>query len=91
MNKESPSYNKKGRSELRSLLNLPRSINDLRDKEFEGKTLTKEEKRALKAFDEYRIEYLDAAKNEEDFHERFLKLQARANLDPYQEFLSGKK
>ena len=44
------------------------SINDLRDKEFSGKSLTAEEKFALTNFDKYRLKILNSQENEEQFH-----------------------
>jgi len=69
------------------LNNLPVSINDIRDKYFEDIPLTNEEAKALKNYDKYRVEYLNAAKNEEEFEKRYLELQVKANLSPYSDFL----
>lgn len=63
------------------------SINDLRDKEYSGQALTEEEKRALQNFDKYRLAQLSSQKNERDFHNKYIQLQAMANLSPYWEFL----
>lgn len=68
---------------------LPVSINDIRDKYFEDIPLTDEEKRALTNFDKYRMDYLNAAPNEEIFEARYLELQAKANLASYTEFLNA--
>lgn len=67
---------------------LPVSINDIRDKYFEDIPLTPEEEKALKNFDKYRMEYLNAAPNEEVFEKRYLELQAKANLSAYTDFLN---
>jgi hypothetical protein len=75
------------RSGLRSRLNLPVSIDDLRDKEFAGKSLTKEEKRALENFDQFRVEYLEKAEDDEDFQRRYFQLRSWANLNSYEDFL----
>lgn len=66
---------------------LPVSINDLRDNEFSGVRLSQEEKQALENFDHYRIQYLNSSSNEEEFSNRYLEMQAKANLSPYTEFL----
>lgn len=66
---------------------LPVSINDIRDKYFDDLPMTEEEKTALKNFDRYRMDYLNAAENEEVFEKRYLELQAKANLAPFTDFL----
>ncbi len=66
---------------------LPVTISDLREKEFGNKELTEEEARALENFDRYRLQYLKAAHSEKDFHQRYMRLQAKANLNSYREFL----
>ncbi len=66
---------------------LPTTINDLRDKEFGDEGLTQEEARALRNFDRYRLEHLKQATSEKDFHERFMRIQAKANVNSYREFL----
>lgn len=63
------------------------SINDLRDREYAGQKLTNEEKTALKNFDKFRLAQLSEQKSERDFHNKYIQLQAMANLSPYQEFL----
>ncbi len=64
------------------------SINDLRDKEFSGITLSAEEKRALHNYDHYRINLLNAQQdNEEAFHKVYRQLQVIANLGDWHEFL----
>jgi hypothetical protein len=64
------------------------SINDLRDREFSGDSLTKEEYRALSNFDRFRIEELNAQTNDLAFHERYRQLQVMANLADWRDFLS---
>jgi hypothetical protein len=66
------------------------SINDLRDKEFAGEQLSKEEKTALTNFDKFRLSQLAQQKSERDFHNKYMQLQVMANLIPYQEFLKEK-
>ena len=64
------------------------SINDLRDREFSGEPLTKEEVQALRNFDRYRIEQLNGIQNDREFHERYRQLQVMANLGDWRDFLS---
>lgn len=66
---------------------LVTSINDLRDREFSGIRLTKEEKLAVSNFDRYRINVLNAQEDEEVFHQKYRQLQVIANLSDWQEFL----
>ena len=63
------------------------SINDLRDKEFSGKTLTAEEKFALANFDKYRLTILNSQENEEQFHLHYRQIQVISNLGDWREFL----
>jgi hypothetical protein len=63
------------------------SINDLRDKEFSGKSLTAEEKYALANFDRYRLNILNAQENEEQFHLNYRQIQVISNLGDWREFL----
>lgn len=67
---------------------LPISINDLRDKYFDGAELTAEEELALNNFDQYRIQKLNAAKSGAEFKLSYLKIQAMANLSSYRYFLN---
>lgn len=64
------------------------SINDLRDREFSGEYLSDEERTALRNFDRYRIEELNAQKNDLEFHERYRQLQVMANLADWKDFLN---
>lgn len=66
---------------------FPTSINDLRDKYYDGVELSEDELLAIQNFDNYRIAYLNASENEEEFDKRYLELQAKANLASYTEFL----
>lgn len=66
---------------------LVTSINDLRDKEFSGIRLSKEERLAVNNFDRYRITVLNAQQDEEIFHQKYRQLQVIANLSDWQEFL----
>lgn len=75
-------------STKQDLHGLPVSINDIRDKYFEDIPLSEEEKRALRNYDRYRMDYLNSAPNEEVFEKRYLELQAKANLSSYTEFLN---
>jgi hypothetical protein len=63
------------------------SINDLRDKEFSGKSLTAEEKYALANFDKYRLSVLNSQEDEEKFHLLYRQIQVISNLGDWHEFL----
>jgi hypothetical protein len=65
------------------------SINDLKDKEFAGKELNADEKKALKNYDNYRINLLNSQENEEAFHQTYRQLQVIANLGDWKEFLKS--
>jgi len=67
---------------------LPVSINDLRDKYFDGVPLSEEEEVALRNFDQYRIERLNAAKSDAEFKLCYLKIQAMGNLSSFRYFLN---
>jgi hypothetical protein len=64
------------------------SINDLRDREFNGETLADEEQKALRNYDRYRIDQLNGIANDREFHERYRQLQVMANLGDWQDFLN---
>lgn len=66
------------------------SINDLREKEFNGEALTPKEKHALINFDHYRIDELNAITDDRAFHKRYQEIQVMANLGDYTEFLKEK-
>ena len=63
------------------------SINDLRDKEFSGKSLTAEEKYALANFDKYRLNILNSQEDEEQFHLHYRQIQVISNLGDWREFI----
>ena len=65
------------------------SINDLREKEFSGISLSKDEKRALHNYDNYRINLLNAQEDENLFHTTYRQLQVIANLGDWKEFLKS--
>lgn len=65
------------------------SINDLRDKDFNGEKLGAEERQALRNFDHYRLEELNKQENDMAFHECYRKLQVLANLADFKEFLDA--
>ncbi|HLG03830.1 MAG TPA: hypothetical protein VI731_09565 [Bacteroidia bacterium] len=67
------------------------SINDLRDREFNGENLSADERRALHNFDRFRIEELNHHQNDMAFHERYRQLQVLANLADWKEFADGSK
>lgn len=66
---------------------FPTSINDLRDKYYDGLELSEDELLAIQNFDKYRIEYLNSSENEEEFDKRYLELQAKANLASFRDFI----
>ncbi len=63
------------------------SINDLRDKEFSGKSLSAEEKYALANFDKYRLNILNSQEDEAQFHLQYRQIQVISNLGDWREFL----
>ena len=63
------------------------TINDLREKDFNNKELSHQERLALKNFDRYRIFELNQQKSESAFNKKYQQLQVMANLNPYSEFL----
>ncbi len=64
------------------------SINDIRDREFDGELLSTDELTALKNFDRYRIETLNGINDDKEFHERYRQLQVMANLGDWKDFLN---
>ncbi|MBL0328124.1 MAG: hypothetical protein IPP64_01570 [Bacteroidetes bacterium] len=66
------------------------SINDLREREFNGEPLTLDEKKALVNFDKFRLDVLNAQTDDMAFHKRYQELQVMANLGDYTEFLKEK-
>ena len=66
------------------------SINDLREKEFNGEKLSLKEKQALVNFDRYRLKELNAISDDMEFHKRYRELQVQANLGEFEEFLKEK-
>lgn len=64
-----------------------KSINDLRELEYNNTTLETNQRVALKNFDRYRISELNNQNSEEKFHMKYRQLQVMANLSPYEEFL----
>lgn len=67
------------------------SINDLRDREFNGEPLSREEVLALANFDRYRIDQLNLQPNDMAFHEHYRQLQVMANLADWKDFLDMEK
>ncbi len=65
------------------------TINDLKDRYFDGFPLSEEEKKALHNFDQYRLEKLNGSKSDQEFKLVYLKIQAMANLSPYKDFLNS--
>jgi len=66
---------------------LSESINDLREKEFNGGRLTFDEKQALANFDAYRLQVLNSEQDEEIFHQKYRQIQVIANLGDWKDFL----
>lgn len=66
------------------------SINDLREREFNGGYLAEDEKTALANFDKYRLNELNKQNTDADFHKKYQELQTMANLHSYDEFLKKK-
>ena len=66
------------------------SINDVKEKYFNGESLNTEEREALTRFDNFRIWYLNSARGELEFHKRYEELQTKAILSHYREFLKEK-
>jgi hypothetical protein len=69
-------------------IGIPVSINDLRDREFNGEKLTDEEYLALYNYDRFRLDELNAQPNDMAFHERYRQLQIMANLADWHDFLN---
>lgn len=63
------------------------SINDLKDRELNGLSLSMDEKKAIVNYDSFRIKVLNEQKDDKSFHNKYLQLQVMANLSPYDEFL----
>lgn len=66
------------------------SINDLREKEFNGEQISGEERQALQNFDRFRIAELNNQSSDMEFHKRYREIQVMANLGDYKEFLKEK-
>lgn len=81
---------KKSSPSLKENLGIGLSINDLREKEFNGEQLTGEEWQALKNFDRFRIAELNNQQSDMEFHKRYREIQVMANLGDYREFLQEK-
>lgn len=88
--------NEHNNKNLSSLLNKEASttgtttINDLREREFNGKALSATEKLALANFDKFRISELNKQPDDISFHKRYRELQVMSNLGNYEEFLNEK-
>lgn len=67
------------------------SINDIRDKYFNGDKMSEEEARALENYDKFRLAHLNASEDEKDFDKRYFQLQVMANLYSYTDFLDYSK
>lgn len=64
-----------------------KSINDLRELEYNNIDLETNQRLALKNFDRFRISELNNQITEKKFHNKYLQLQVMANLTSYEEFL----
>lgn len=74
-------------SNLKESLGVGLSVNDIREKEFNGESLTVEERIAVQNFDKFRISELNKQVSDQDFHKRYQELQIMAKLGDYKEFL----
>ncbi len=63
-----------------------KSVNDLRELEYNNILLETNQRLALKNFDRYRITELNKQTSEEKFHAKYRQLQVMANLSPFEEF-----
>ena len=71
-------------------LNSIETLSDLEQKEFQGKSLNKEEAEALRLFRKIRLKKLkNKTDKEEQFHCRFEYFRAVFNLVDYREFLKN--
>ena len=66
------------------------TINDLREREFNSKSLSAAEQAALANFDKFRISELNKQPDDISFHKRYSELQVMANLGNFEEFLKEK-
>jgi hypothetical protein len=64
------------------------SINDLRDKYFDGAHLSEEERIALKNYDEFRVIRLNEVVEDVHYKREYIKIQALANIVNYTDFLN---
>lgn len=64
-----------------------KSINDLRELEYNNVALETNQRVAIKNFDRYRISELNSQVSEDKFQNKYMQLQVMANLSPYEEFL----
>lgn len=87
MSSQSPKKVLRSNSMRNSILPGQDSISSIRMKKLSGKPLEADEKQALLNYDHYRLQILDSASSDEEFYERFTKLNAQANLGSYKEFL----
>ncbi|MFQ5334700.1 MAG: hypothetical protein ACE5DN_01365 [Flavobacteriales bacterium] len=78
------------RLHAKSLIGGDVSINDLREWEYSGKTLSDDQRKALRRFDNFRVNELKRQEHEPEFSNKYMELQVMANLSPYEEFLKEK-
>ncbi|MFD1551401.1 hypothetical protein DNU06_13635 [Putridiphycobacter roseus] len=64
-----------------------KTISDLKYDYFEGLALSRQERRALKAFDKYRLEALKSSQGHPLFSQRFLEIRHIEHTLDYREFI----
>jgi len=74
-------------TQKKSILGGVICINDLREMEFNNVELSPQERLALKNYDRYRIVELNKQSTEDQYNNKYMQLQAIANLSPFTEFL----
>lgn len=66
------------------------SINDLREKEYSGVSLSSEEMNALANYEHFRIAELSKHTEDDKFNDTYQLLQVMANLRPWEDFLDAR-
>lgn len=64
------------------------SINDIKDRYFDGLSISEEERIAMDNYDHYRLSSLEAVKGKADFKSIYSNIQALANISSYRYFLN---
>ena len=65
----------------------PITINDLKDLELRKVDITPQQRLAIKNFERHKKQVLSEIKNEAKFQMEFQRIQAKANLSNFEEFL----